>query len=300
MKEYIPILIKKINEEFFRAKVEGYKALKLNCKDIDIYPLFSIADNLDSDVYYTIHDLYQIILGNYNFGVLSKIMLDINSKLKSSEIHFKYISDLYDKSIVKVLQHSKNSCLVGGGVRDTLLGEIPKDFDFVTDIPYDNLETLFIKEGFTVKEAGKQFLVMIVSKDGKDYEIANFRKDGTYVDGRRPESVEIGTIYDDAERRDFTVNALYFNISSMKLIDPTGKGIDDIYSNTLRFVGNPKDRIEQDYLRAFRFYRFVNRGFTPDNKSLSAVRNYFDDACKNTSSERIRAEIEKMIPKGLL
>jgi tRNA nucleotidyltransferase/poly(A) polymerase len=225
---------------------------------------------------------------------LSSTLSNIFRDLDNASFKFENIASFFSKDVVNVLQHSENSCLVGGCVRDTLIGKTPKDFDFVTDIPYDDLEKLFIDAGFTVKEAGKQFLVLIVSKDGVDYEIANYRKDGTYVDGRRPESVEFGTIYDDAERRDFTVNALYFNLTTFRLIDPTAQGLDDIKSRTLRFVGKPASRLKDDLLRVFRFYRFLDKGFTPEPRSLSAVRDFFDDACKKTSSERIRVELERI------
>lgn len=206
---------------------------------------------------------------------------------------------------------SDKSCFVGGCVRDMLLGKSPKDFDFVTDIDYDNLKSIFEGQGFTIKETGKNFLVLNVIKNGEEFEIANFRKDGTYEDGRRPESVSIGTIEDDAERRDLTVNALYFSIRKRIVIDPTGMGLDDIMNKTLRFVGNPKDRLQEDSLRAYRFYRFLGKGFYADPKSLRAVRTQFIEDNKKlktlqelaekagvtvnlTDFERIRGEIEKM------
>lgn len=190
---------------------------------------------------------------------------------------------------------SDNSCLVGGCVRDILMDKTPKDFDFVTDIDYNKLTEIFTEAGFDVKEAGEQFLVCIVSKNGKQMEIVNYRKDGTYVDGRRPEAVEIGTLQEDAERRDFTVNALYFNLKTNQIVDPTGKGLADINDRVLRFIGRAKDRIEEDKLRVFRFYRFLTKGFTPNPKCLRTVRTYFNQACTETAGERIRNEVEKIV-----
>jgi hypothetical protein len=298
MKQYKKLLIKKINEGFFRAKIPGYKALKNDCTAEQVFNLLELADKTDIELFYTVHDLFEICVDNKGFTPLSKTLIGVINDLDHYDRKFVGIHRFLPMDVVEVLRASKNSCLVGGCVRDTLINKEPKDFDFVTDIAYDDLERLFVDAGFTVKEAGKQFLVLIVTKDGVDYEIANFRKDGTYVDGRRPESVEIGTIYDDAERRDFTVNALYLNLTDIQLIDPTGQGIDDIKEKTLRFVGKPKDRIEQDFLRVFRFYRFLDKGFTPESNSLSAVREFFSEAYTKTAPERIRVELERITMKG--
>jgi len=205
-----------------------------------------------------------------------------------------------DKTTLEVMSilssFSKNSSMVGGSVRDIILKKKPKDFDFVTDINYDRIKNIFKEHDFQVKEVGKQFLVVIVSKNGMDYEIANFRKDGTYKDGRRPESVEIGTIFDDAKRRDFTINAIYYNLLSKEVIDPNLEGIFDIENKVLKFIGNPEDRIQEDYLRVIRFYRFISKTkFTPDKRSLKEVRRNFEDAQKKVSSERFRNEIERII-----
>jgi len=196
-------------------------------------------------------------------------------------------------TILKTL--SQNSYLVGGCVRDSLIGKTPKDFDIVTDIHMDKLEEAFQLADWDVKDTGKAFLVLTVSKDHIPYEIANFRKDGCYSDGRRPDSVEIGTIAEDAARRDFTVNALYMDPFSGEIRDPTGKGLDDIKSRTLRFIGKPKDRIQEDYLRVFRFYRFLKKGFKPDKKSLKACRELFNEAYLKITPERVRTEVEKMV-----
>lgn len=187
---------------------------------------------------------------------------------------------------------SKNSYIVGGCVRDSILGVEPKDFDFVTDIPYDRLKEVFSTNDCRYKELGKQFLVFNLVYKGKEYEIANFRKDGTYIDGRRPESVNIGSIHDDMQRRDFTVNALYWNPDG---IYGATQSIDDIDLKILRFIGKPEERLKEDYLRGWRFYRFIKtKNLTPNKKSLKAVRTYMDKmmAC---SPSRVQNEIEKII-----
>lgn len=189
---------------------------------------------------------------------------------------------------------SANNYLVGGCVRDSLLGEKPKDFDIVTDIHMDKLEKIFTENGWSVDSVGKQFLVLFISKDGYQYEIANFRLDGNYSDGRRPDKVEIGDINTDAARRDFTVNSIYYDPINGSYIDPNN-GLKDIRDRKLKFIGRPKDRISDDFLRVFRFYRFITKGFTPDKRSLKACRELFNKAYLKTTPERVRMEIEKMV-----
>ena len=192
--------------------------------------------------------------------------------------------------------HSEENYLVGGCVRDGFLGKEIKDYDIVTDIPYDIVKETLFKEGWSVKSCGEQFMVLHVSKGEEQYEIANFRKEGVYLDGRRPSFVEIGNIYDDAVRRDFTVNALYENPRTGKILDPTGEGLSDLKNRTLRFIGKPKERIQEDYLRVFRFYRFLaTKGLKADSKSMKACREYFNEAYVKSTPERVRMEIERMI-----
>lgn len=96
---------------------------------------------------------------------------------------------------------------------------------------------------------------------------------------------------------DLTINSLYFNLTSHSLVDPTGQGFEDILSKTLRFVGKAQDRLSEDSLRLFRFYRFLKKlpDFTPASKDLKAVRTHFDEAYKVTTPERVRLEIERMV-----
>ena len=192
-------------------------------------------------------------------------------------------------------QWSKQNYLVGGCVRDDFVNIEPHDYDIVTDIPMDRLRSIFEEQKWKVKECGEAFLVINISKGEEQYEIANFRKEGVYLDGRRPTEVEIGTIEEDALRRDFTINALYENPRTKQILDPTGLGLHDMKNRILRFIGNPKDRIREDYLRVFRFYRFLDlKHLEPDPKSLSACRQFSNEAYINTTPERVRLELEKM------
>ena len=188
---------------------------------------------------------------------------------------------------------SSNNYLVGGCVRDWLMDQKPKDFDIVTDVHMDTIEELFSQNGWIVDTVGKQFLVMFVSKNGEQYEIANFRNDGGYSDGRRPDSVSIGDITTDAARRDFTVNSIYYNPLIGRFIDPNN-GRKDLEFRILKFIGRPKERIEEDYLRVFRFYRFLKKGLKPEKRSLKACREMFNVAYSKCTPERVRNEIERM------
>ncbi len=199
------------------------------------------------------------------------------------------------QAILLLRNESENTYLVGGCVRDWLMDKTPKDFDIVTDVHMDKIKETFKDNGWKVDTTGKVFLVMFVSKNDEQFEIANFRKDIGFTDGRRPDNTEIGTMEEDARRRDFTVNAFYYDPILNKIKAPLVESQKDIKSKTLRFIGKPKDRISEDFLRIFRFYRFLAKGFKPDKKSLKACRENFDKAYKNTASERVRGEIERMV-----
>jgi tRNA nucleotidyltransferase (CCA-adding enzyme) len=193
-------------------------------------------------------------------------------------------------------EHSNENYLVGGCVRDMILKKTPKDYDIVTDIPYDKLITLFAENGWKTIETGKQFLVLTISKNGKQFEIANFRKDGQYIDGRHPETVEIGNMLTDAMRRDITINALYYDPFSGIFIDPTRNGIKDIKAHVIRMIGNPKDRIEEDMLRIMRVYRLAQQlDFSIESRTLKECRKMFETMLLKVSAERIKNEIEKMV-----
>jgi tRNA nucleotidyltransferase/poly(A) polymerase len=132
--------------------------------------------------------------------------------------------------------------------------------------------------------------------DDSKYEVVEWKYER---DGRKPSSVEIGTIHDDAMRRDLTINSLYENPITGEILDPTSKGLSDIKNRVIRFVGNPEDRIREDYLRLWRALRFKqklsNLGFDFDTKTKKVLRTMFKEAYENSNPERVREEIEKMI-----
>lgn len=199
---------------------------------------------------------------------------------------------------------------VGGAVRDKFLGVDSKDVDFVavpTEFFIDandafNALVAHLKEtGFQVfLETPEFFTVRAQVPDGHPLKartnVADFvlaRKDSKTSDGRRPDFVLPGTLMDDLERRDFTVNAMA--ILNGELIDPFG-GRKDLQNNLLRFVGNPRDRIAEDGLRVIRALRFhITKGFDVESFTWDAVNSDFAaEMLMKVSVERIREELEKM------
>jgi len=200
------------------------------------------------------------------------------------------------KEIFKALNEiDGNFFLVGGSVRDALLGNNIKDFDLTTSLDYNHLKTI-LEGQFDLDIRGEHFKVLIVKNGKEEVEIAQFRKDGTYSDGRRPDSVSAGTIFDDAARRDFTINAGYWDIKDFKLLDPTGEFIDAIQKRELKFIGNAEDRLQEDHLRGLRFYRFLaTKGLKADKRSLKAVRKNMGIILSSIDPQRATNEIEKIV-----
>lgn len=211
-------------------------------------------------------------------------------------------------------EYSRYNYLVGGCVRDLLLNKEPKDYDIVTDTSFDILKEVFSYNGWNTIESGVVFGVLNITKTiGSNYyefEIANFRKDGIYSNNRQPDTIEkleitsnetlLTDIYEDAVRRDFTVNSLYFDVWTYEILDPTGKGLNDLNNNLLKFNLNPEDRIKEDNLRVFRYLRFIAKGFKGDTNTLNIIKDMFVDIIDNIEIERIRIELEKMCRSELL
>lgn len=189
---------------------------------------------------------------------------------------------------------------VGGSVRDRMLGEESKDKDFAVEAESFSAMTDYLKsEGFHIFLSTEEYLT-VRARFPKGHKFASqtadfvlCRKDGTYTDGRRPDFVEAGTILDDLARRDFTVNAMAVDPKG-NLIDPhNGNG--DLAIMRLRTVGDPNERIAEDYLRALRAIRFaIVKGFTLDYNLIGAMlRPQTADGLKSVSVERIREEMYK-------
>jgi tRNA nucleotidyltransferase/poly(A) polymerase len=187
----------------------------------------------------------------------------------------------------------KKLYVVGGAVRDTLLGVTPKDYDLATDaLPDETLRIVKSIGSFTTLEIGAAFGVIVArSSEGEEYEIATFRKDDTA--GRRPDSVTFTTIEGDVKRRDFTINALFYDLEAKSIVDLVG-GVEDIKQRVVRTVGNPTDRFYEDKLRVLRAVRFAERlGGEIEKATREAI--VADSNISSVSPERIRAEFVKII-----
>ena len=294
-------LLKSINKRYFTEYEIEWREKQLNVSHIFPVTINTTVCEL-KDISYCLHDgefkceVEDVIsiLKKSNKELTSFLSIDIiDAQRDASEVikdYFKYQNGSnVVREIVDILElHSNEVYIVGGCIRDILRRQSPKDIDFVTDTDIDILVSEFKSNGYKTLQKGEQFLVLIVEKNGEQFEISRFRKDKDN-NGGIP-----GTIFDDAVRRDFTCNSVYFRTTDHQIVDITG-GLFDIFNGILRFIGKGADRIKEDPNRVFRAYRFIGKGFTPDNKTLKCIRQYFDYSVQNTSPERIRCEIEKMV-----
>jgi len=188
--------------------------------------------------------------------------------------------------------------LVGGCVRDQLLGLQPKDFDIATDALSSEVMALFPHADLV----GAHFGVVLIHEgrgDGRaEVEVATFRSEGDYTDGRRPGSVSHhASALDDALRRDFTVNALFRDPATGEVIDHVG-GRADLEARLIRTVGEPAARFAEDHLRMLRAVRLAARlGFTIESTTLAAIRLHAA-SIQRISAERIRDELTRILTEG--
>src|SRR5882724_8770815 len=178
---------------------------------------------------------------------------------------------------------------VGGCVRDSLLGRPPGDYDIATSALPDQIETLF---AHTIP-VGRRFGVIVVLEDERQFQVATFRAEADYHDGRRPGRVTFGDAMADARRRDFTVNGLFFDPIENRLHDWVGGEL-DLRSRTIRTIGNAEERFAEDHLRLLRASRFAAQlGFTIERQTLSALQEKTRRILE-VSAERIREELLKL------
>lgn len=198
------------------------------------------------------------------------------------------------KKIVRTLQKNGHEAVFAGGcVRDMLSGHTPHDFDIATSAHPDVVQSLFKN----TNAVGKAFGVILVKEKGETFEVATFRNDGTYSDGRRPDSVVFSTMEEDAARRDFTINAMFFDPIKRKVFD-FENGQMDLDHGEIKFVGNADERIKEDNLRLLRAIRFALRfDFGLTFRTENAI---FNNAhlVKNVAPERVREEFVKMVMAG--
>lgn len=181
----------------------------------------------------------------------------------------------------------------GGCVRDRLLGREPADYDLATSATPEEGEALF-PHAVTV---GARFGVVVVPVEGLNVEVATFRADGLYVDGRRPEGVVFSDPPTDASRRDFTVNGLFEEPFTGEILDYVG-GRADLSARLLRAIGDPEARLREDHLRVMRAVRFaVQLGFAMEPRTFDAVRA-LAPLVASVSAERVRDELLKTLKRG--
>jgi len=201
----------------------------------------------------------------------------------------------FANSICDALQRAGyQAFLVGGCVRDLLLGRTPADYDVATNATPDQVLQLF-PNGITV---GAQFGVILVPQDGLKVEVATFRSDIGYADGRHPDSVEYSVSpQEDVQRRDFTINGLLMRHDTGEVLDFVN-GQADLRAGVIRAIGEPDRRLAQDKLRMLRAVRFAARfGYQIDAETFRALRRHAKEI-EQVSSERIREELTKMLTEG--
>lgn len=199
------------------------------------------------------------------------------------------------RTIMATLRNSGyQAYLVGGCVRDLLLGSHPKDFDVTTDAPPDRIIQLFPNSG----QVGAHFGVVLVRDGGAQVEVATFRSDRDYTDGRHPASVRFESDpREDVLRRDFTINGLMMDPDSGQVLDYVG-GKADLKRRMIRAIGDPELRFREDHLRLLRAVRFAARlGFTIDPATMAAIRAHHA-LIQKVSAERIREELERILTEG--
>jgi len=199
------------------------------------------------------------------------------------------------RSIVSRLRSAGHQAyLVGGCVRDLLLGRKPKDFDVATDARPDRVSELFERS----EQVGAHFGVVLVRENTSQVEVATFRSDSGYSDGRRPDRVsfEAGP-RQDVLRRDFTINALLLDPATNQVLDFVG-GQEDLRRRVIRAIGDPESRFREDHLRLIRGVRFAARlGFDIEAATMAALRQWHG-LIASVSAERVRDELVRILTEG--
>lgn len=210
---------------------------------------------------------------------------------------------MIDEEALKVLyrlhRHGFQSCLVGGSVRDLLLGKVPKDFDIATNAHPHEVHDLFKNS----RIIGRRFrLVHVFFKGGKVVEVSTFRSHSEYEetlteDGQILRTDSFGTPQEDALRRDITINGLLYNIADFTIIDHVG-GMTDLDRQMIRTIGDPDEKLKQDPVRMIRVIRHAARtGFHIEEKTYQAILNHREEI-KKCSPSRVRDEFLRELKEG--
>jgi hypothetical protein len=196
--------------------------------------------------------------------------------------------------IAKLREAGHQAYLVGGSVRDLLLGAKPKDFDVSTDARPERIMELFPQSG----QVGAHFGVVLVRDAGAQVEVATFRSDHEYADGRRPASVHFESDpREDVLRRDFTINGLMMEAATGEVLDYVG-GRADLERRVVRAIGDPDARFREDHLRLLRAVRFAARlGFEIESATFEAMARHHALILK-VAAERVREELTRILTEG--
>lgn len=197
--------------------------------------------------------------------------------------------------VVNRLQEAGYQALWAGGcVRDYLLGREPQDYDVATSATPDQVRELFGRRRTLAVGASFGVIVVLGSKAAGQIEVATFRTEGDYQDGRRPSSVEFTTAEEDAHRRDFTINGMFYDPVHQQVLDYVG-GENDLGHRIIRAIGNPHDRMQEDKLRMLRAVRFTaTLDFRLDEQTAAAIKDMAAEI-QIVSAERITQEFKRML-----
>lgn len=191
--------------------------------------------------------------------------------------------------VARLREHRSVAYFAGGCVRDLVRGEAPKDIDIATDARPEKVQKIFPR----TYAVGAHFGVIVVLEDNFQFEVATFRSDGAYLDGRHPTEVHFSSPQEDAARRDFTINGMFFDPIATEVIDFVG-GRADLEARIIRAIGDPGQRFTEDRLRMLRAVRFATvLGFEIEPRSWEALRQN-SARINEISAERIREELVRI------
>ncbi|HRG73748.1 MAG TPA: [cytidine(C)-cytidine(C)-adenosine (A)]-adding enzyme [Leptospiraceae bacterium] len=215
-------------------------------------------------------------------------MLNVTKLIDSIPLNFKKDLEFISKQIHDL---GKESFLIGGSVRDLILGKKPHEYDLTTSMLPEEIKKKFKR----VIETGIQHGTVTIMLGDNAYEITTYRKDIDYTDGRRPDKIEFGaSLSEDMKRRDFTMNAIALDLITERLIDEN-HGIEDIEKRLIRTIGNPLDRFGEDGLRPIRAIRFQSTlDFTIEPETYNAIYQT-RHITEKISRERFHDELNKVL-----
>ena len=197
--------------------------------------------------------------------------------------------------VVKQLQAAGYQALWAGGcVRDQMIGKTPKDYDVATNATPEQVRDVFGHKKTLAIGAAFGVITVMGPKSAEPIEVATFRRDTGYSDGRRPDAIEFTDAREDAIRRDFTINGMFFDPIKEQVLDYVG-GQEDLAARQIRAIGSPHERIDEDKLRMLRGVRFASTfGFELESETLAAIQQHAHEI-DVVSGERIGAEMRRML-----